>query len=124
MAGGRTYAPPTDRGGGDGADGGGGAAGGGGRGGGEVRVHRLMIEGGEFELDHARVPLELDLPDFNGRLLMGRGGMLTGRIAFGPGSIRVGTALPFRVGTELFVQFDGPNLNITSGRIYTAHLDQ
>jgi len=42
---------------------------GGGRGGFfDLRVRRLVIEDGELELDHRRVPLQLDLPDFRGRL--------------------------------------------------------
>src|SRR5262249_26007362 len=39
---------------------------GGGSGGGlDVSINRLVIQGGEFSLDHERVPLDLDLPDFH-----------------------------------------------------------
>ena len=45
-----------------------GGSGGGGRGLG-VAIERLVIANGEFLLDHERVPLDLDLPEFRGRLL-------------------------------------------------------
>ena len=34
----------------------------------QVAIQRLVIVGGEFVLNHERVPLDLDLPDFRGRL--------------------------------------------------------
>jgi hypothetical protein len=56
----------------------------------ELRVRRLVIENGEVELDHRRVPLTLDLPDFRGRLSAGAAGALAGNLAFGPGQVRFG----------------------------------
>ena len=94
--------------------------GGGGGGSTEVRIHRLTMEQGEFELDHARVPLELDLPDFDGRLLGGARGSLQGRLSFGPGRIRVGTAPPFRVGTEIQVSLEGAELLVQQAKVYTG----
>ncbi|HWW94045.1 MAG TPA: hypothetical protein VN375_11810, partial [Vicinamibacteria bacterium] len=42
---------------------------GGGGGGLDVSVSRVVIQQGEFIVDHERVPLDLELPDFHGRLL-------------------------------------------------------
>jgi translocation and assembly module TamB len=98
----------------------GGSSGGGGP---EVRIHRLTIEGGEFELNHARVPLELDLPDFHGRLLGGRGGSLSGKIAFGPGRLRFGGAPAFTVGTDINLQLEGSSLTLEPSRVYTGKTD-
>src|SRR5262245_39494760 len=45
----------------------------------DVRIGRLVIQGGEFRLDHDRVPLDIDLPDFRGRLVARPAGGLQGR---------------------------------------------
>ena len=66
--------------------------GGGGRGGLGVAIERLVIVGGEFVLDHERVPLDLDLPEFRGRLLGRREGGVAGHISFEPGRLKMGSA--------------------------------
>jgi translocation and assembly module TamB len=91
--------------------------------GGEVRIRRLVIEGGAFLLDHARVPLELDLPDFNGRLAARRGGVLAGSVSFGAGHLQFGTAPPLGVGTELDLALEGPVLTVESAHVRTAKSD-
>lgn len=75
---------------------------GGGRGGGlQVAIQRLVIVGGEFLLNHERVPLDLDLPDFRGRLVGRAEGGLAGHVSFGPGRLRMGPAPELPVGTEI-----------------------
>ena len=64
--------------------------GGGGGGGLSVAIERLVIVGGEFVLDHERVPLDLDLPDFHGRLLGRPEGGIAGHLSFEPGRLRWG----------------------------------
>ena len=62
--------------------------GGGRRGGLGVSIERLVIVGGEFQLDHERVPLDLDLPEFKGRLLGRAEGGVEGHLSFEPGRLR------------------------------------
>ncbi len=82
-----------------------------------VRIERLTFERGELLLNHERIPLDLDLPAFRGRLALQRAGSLGGTIAFGPGEARFGTAAPLPVGTEMDLILDGSNITVT-----TAHL--
>ena len=78
--------------------------GGGRRGGGlQVAIQRLVIVGGEFVLNHERVPLDLDLPDFRGRLEGRPEGGIAGHVSFGPGQLKVGSAPELPVGTEIDV---------------------
>ncbi len=78
--------------------------GGGGRGGGlQVAIQRLVIVGGEFILNHQRVPLDLDLPDFRGRLEGRLEGGVAGHVSFGPGRLKMGVAPELPVGTEIDV---------------------
>jgi hypothetical protein len=78
--------------------------GGGGRGGAvQVSIERLVIVGGEFQLNHERVPLELDLPDFHGRLAGRPEGGIAGHISFEPGRLKMGDAPELPLGTELDV---------------------
>lgn len=80
-----------------------------------VRIRRLQIGDGLFVLNHTRVPLELDLPDFGGELRGEGGGVLRGRISFGPGELQFGTAASFPVGTDIELLLDGPTLTLTRG---------
>src|SRR5262245_32391404 len=91
----------------------------GGSGGGsfELRVRRLVIEGGLFELDHRRVPLDLDLPDFRGRLSARAEGALAGSLAFGPGAVRFGDNPELDVATDIELRLEGSLLTVE-----TAHL--
>jgi hypothetical protein len=75
----------------------------GGGGGLQVEIRRLVIVGGEFVLDHDRVPLDLDLPDFRGRLAGRPQGGLAGHVSFGPGRLKMGEAPELPVGTEIDV---------------------
>ncbi len=77
---------------------------GGGQGGGlQVAIQRLVIVGGEFLLNHERVPLDLDLPDFHGRLTGRPEGGLAGHVSFEPGRLKMGDAPELPVGTEIDV---------------------
>lgn len=91
--------------------------------GGEIRIRRLVLQGGEFVLDHARVPLDLDLPEFHGRLSAQRAGLLTGQISFAPGRLRFGDAPELVVGTDLDVTVDGPRITVESGHLRTDQTD-
>ena len=64
-------------------------------GGGDIRLERLVVQGGEVFLDHERVPVEADLPDFQGRLDVRRDRALSGRLTFGPGQLRFGPGRPW-----------------------------
>jgi hypothetical protein len=91
---------------------------GGGRGGGPaLRVGRLIIERSEFILNHERIPLDMDLPNFRGRLLSGPGRPLAGRISFGPGRLQFGSAplLPFA--TDLNLRVEGALITVESARM-------
>jgi hypothetical protein len=76
---------------------------GGGRGGVQVAIQRFVIVGGEFILNHERVPLDLDLPNFHGRLASRPEGGLAGHISFEPGWLKMGTAPELPFGTEVDV---------------------
>ncbi len=89
----------------------------------EVRIGRLTIQDGEVLVDHQRVPLDLDLPGFKGRLLGRRAGALGGEIAFGPGPIRIGANPPLSVSTELSVLLEGRLLTVTQGRLRAEKID-
>jgi translocation and assembly module TamB len=97
--------------------------GGGGGAGTDARIERLTIERGEFILNHERVPLDLDLPRFRGRLASARPGVLTGTVSFGMGSARFGTAPPFPVGTDIELVLEGRRLTVQSGRLHAPDTD-
>jgi translocation and assembly module TamB len=88
-----------------------------------VRIRRLTIEGGELLLDHERVPLELDLPEFTGRLNARRGGVLAGEVTLGPGEARFGTAPPIRLEARLDLVAEGPRFELESGHVRTDGSD-
>ncbi|MBI3932607.1 MAG: translocation/assembly module TamB domain-containing protein [Acidobacteria bacterium] len=92
-------------------------------GGGELRIRRLVIEDGAFLLNHARVPLELDLPEFRGRLAARRGGALAGTVHFGGGTLQFGTAPPLGVGADLDLVLEGSFLTLESGHLRSARAD-
>jgi translocation and assembly module TamB len=89
----------------------------------EVRIGRLVIEDGQILLDHQRVPLDLDLPGFRGRLEEGATHGLAGRVSFGPGEARFGTAPPMEVATEMDLRLDGTILRVSGARIRTQGAD-
>jgi hypothetical protein len=88
-----------------------------GEGGAEARIERLTIERGEFILNHERVPLDLDLPRFRGRLASRRPGVLAGTVAFGMGTARFGTSPAFPVGTDMDLVLEGRRLTVEAGRL-------
>ena len=97
---------------------------GGGTGGGlELSVRRLVIRDGEFSLDHRRVPLELELPDFRGRLAAPPRGFLEGSISFGPGRLRFNDGPPLPIGTDLELTVEGRRLKVSKGRLFTKDID-
>ncbi len=89
----------------------------------DVRVRRLVIEDGELIVDHRRVPLELDLPNFRGRLAARGARALAGELAFGPGRIRFGTAPELQLGTEMDLRLDGPLLTVENAHMRAAGTD-
>jgi len=97
--------------------------GGGGQGAIQLRVRRLVVTGGEFILDHQRVPMELDLPDFGGRLTGRPGGGFEGHLAFGPGSLRFGAYEAFGVGTDFDMRLEKRALTVAGGHIRAPRTD-
>jgi len=89
----------------------------------QIVIDRLIVVGGEFQLDHARVPLELDLPDFRGRLQARREGGLFGRLSFRPGRLRVGDAPELPVGTEIDLLLDRGLLSVEGARLTAENTD-
>jgi len=89
----------------------------GGKGTGDVQIRRLVVAGGELELDHERIPLDLDLPEVGGRLAQRRPGVLAGTFSFGPGPARFGSAPPLSLSTRLEVALEGPVVTVESGRL-------
>jgi translocation and assembly module TamB len=83
----------------------------------EVQIRRLIVAGGELELDHQRVPLDLELPDVGGRLNQRRPGVLAGTFSFGPGPARFGSAPPLSLSTRIDLALEGPNVTIESGTL-------
>jgi hypothetical protein len=95
----------------------------GGRPGSGLRLDRLVIQDGEVLLDHERVPVEVDLPDFQGRLDVRQDRARTGRIAFGPGALRFGGAPALNLAAEIALVLEGRRLVVESGRIRGTNLD-
>ena len=89
----------------------------------QMRIGRLVIRGGEVFVDHQRVPLDLDLPGFEGQLRQGAGRKLVGRVAFGPGDVRFGGNAPLPLTTAMDLTVDGPRITVTSGRLQTEGTD-
>ena len=89
----------------------------------EVQIRRLIVAGGELELDHQRVPLDLELPDVGGRLNQRRPGVLAGTFSFGPGPARFGSAPPLSLRTQIEVALEGPNVTIESGTLTGERTD-
>ncbi len=89
----------------------------------EVRIGLLVIERGEVLLDHQRVPLELALPGFRGRLEEGSGRALSGRISFGPGQARFGSNPPLPVATEIDLQLAGTTIDVKSAHLVSQGTD-
>jgi hypothetical protein len=91
--------------------------GGGGGGGLQVSIQRFVIVGGEFVLDHRRVPLDLDLPNFHGRLVSRPEGGLAGHISFEPGRLKMGTAPELPLGTEVDVVVHRGVVDVQGARV-------
>jgi hypothetical protein len=95
----------------------------GGQGSAELRVRRLVIEGGELWVNHQRVPLDLDLPAFEGRLVQRGPGMLGGRVAFGPGDARFGKAPPISLRTTMDLALKDGLVSIETARLLGPQTD-
>ena len=89
----------------------------------DARIERLIVERGEFVLNHERVPLDLDLPRFRGRLASRRPGVLGGTFSFGVGTARFGSAPAFPVGTDVELVLAGRRLTVESGRLRAPDTD-
>jgi translocation and assembly module TamB len=83
----------------------------------EIQIRRLIVAGGELELDHQRVPLDLELPEVGGRLTQRRPGVLAGSFSFGPGPARFGSAPPLSLRTRMDVALEGTNVIVESGTL-------
>jgi translocation and assembly module TamB len=101
----------------------GGGGGRGGRAGLSVAVERLVIVGGEFILDHERVPLDLDLPEFHGRLLGHPEGGVAGHISFEPGRLKMGSGPELRLGTEIDVIVRRGVVDIQGARAFAENIN-
>jgi translocation and assembly module TamB len=88
-----------------------------------LRIRRLSIAGGQFELNHARVPLNLELPGFEGRLAGRRQGALAGSLSFGPGPLRFGDAPPLPVRTEIDLLVEGGLFTVEEARLRGEKID-
>ncbi len=97
--------------------------GGGGRGGLSVAVERLVIVDGEFILDHERVPLDLDLPEFRGRLLGRPEGGIAGHLAFEPGRLKMGSAPELQLGTEIDVIVNKGVVDVQGARVFAENIN-
>lgn len=97
--------------------------GGSGRRGLQVDIGRLVVVGGEFLLDHERVPLDLDLPDFRGRLTSRAEGGLVGHFSFPPGRLRMGQGPELPVGTEIDLWLHRGLLTVTGARLLAERTD-
>jgi hypothetical protein len=89
----------------------------------QVHVERFVVVGGEFLLDHARVPLDLDLPGFRGRLSGRPEGGLAGHVSFGTGRLRMGEAPELPVGTEIDLTIHRGLLSIDGARVFAENTD-
>ena len=89
----------------------------------EVRVRRLVVEGGELWVNHQRVPLDLDLPSFEGRLVQAGPGVLGGRLAFGPGDARFGKAPPLSLATTMDLAVREGLVSIETARLHGPKTD-
>jgi autotransporter translocation and assembly factor TamB len=94
----------------------GGGGGGGGRGL-RVSIERVVVSRGEFVLNHERVPLDLDLPRFHGRLASRPEGGVAGSVSFGPGALQFGEAPRLPLGTEIDLVIDRGLLTVLGARI-------
>ena len=92
-------------------------------GGGGIRLERLVVQDGLVFLDHERVPVEADLPDFQGRLDARRDRALSGRLTFGPGQLRFGPGPPLELASEIALVLAGRRLVIESGRFHAPDID-
>lgn len=86
-------------------------------------VRRLVIDRGEITVNHERIPLELDLPSVRGRLTAGKGGVLTGTVAFGPGDARFGDARPLPLAVEMDLILDGADVTVAAAHVTAQGTD-
>jgi hypothetical protein len=93
------------------------------RGSAEMRVRRLVVERGELWLDHRRVPLDLDLPAFEGRLVQRGPGVLAGRLSIGPGDARFGAAPPIPLSTSMDLAVRDGLVSIETARLHGPKTD-
>jgi len=94
-----------------------GGGGGGGRRGVSVSIERLVIAGGEFVLNHERVPLDLDLPRFSGRLAGRPEGGVAGHVSFGPGGLQFGGRPELPLETEIDLVIHRGRLTVLGARL-------
>jgi hypothetical protein len=88
-----------------------------------LRVDRLVIADGAFELEHGRVPLELDLPSFRGRLAGRAQGGVEGHVSFEPGRLRLGGGPELPVGVDMDVILDRGVIDVQGARVFAADIN-
>jgi translocation and assembly module TamB len=88
----------------------------------ELSIGRIVIQRGELVLEHERVPLDLDLPDFHGRLVA-EGRVLRGGLSFGTGTLRFGSAPTLPVGADVNLEIEGPVVTASLGHLRARGTD-
>jgi hypothetical protein len=97
--------------------------GGGPKGGVQVEVRRLVIVDGALHVNHERVPMTLDLPEFKGRLSRRQRGVLTGHLEWKPGSMRFGDAPALPIGFDMDLTFQGPLITAEKAHLRARDTD-
>ena len=89
----------------------------------EFRIRRLLIEGGELWVNHERVPLDLDLPSFEGRLARARPGSSAGASPLAPATRASARRRPCSLSTTMDVAFRDGIFSIESARLHGPRTD-
>jgi translocation and assembly module TamB len=95
----------------------------GGKGRTSLRIGRLVIREGAFVLDHRRVPMEMDLPDFTASVGSRNDGAVAGHVSFPPGQVLVGAGPPLPFGTEVEMLLKAGLVTVTSARVRAQNID-
>jgi translocation and assembly module TamB len=93
------------------------------QGGTQIRIQRLVIENGEFLLNHERVPLQLDIPDLLGRFSNRGGGVLAGHLSFGPGKLQFGQNPLLPISSEIDLSLQGAVIRVEDAHLRARNTD-
>lgn len=89
----------------------------------QIRIRRFVVEGGEIVVDHARIPLEMDLPDLQTELVARRGRGVAGSVSFAPGRLKFGEATPLPFGLSADIEWLGRRVGLSNGRARAKRTD-